>query len=301
MYIGLLDQPSNVWVSTTGVFGKFRDLPPYEPLHFHTPNALIKHIKNITRSCQEAMADFDQYLELNPRVFPRIVKNARAQAQDYPKHQLLYEYIFLRRGIWDNAARIALHGVFAHGTHLALIVRESAQAQLMAHNTIKHGVFPDPDIGPVELGQAVRSLNKAAAEVRWTFKELTSFQAHATKWYNNLQGNWLYGDAPSDLPTLVQVVRGLVDWSDETTGMVETLRLKRKTFWEKHVMLPFELKHTASGMMYRFGCPSIMEESDGLRGGSYYRTFIDMLINGTQMHSITRMRCSPAVLCPHQA
>ncbi|CAE6507357.1 unnamed protein product, partial [Rhizoctonia solani] len=135
----------------------------------------------------------------------------------------------------------------------------------MAHKTTNHGVFPDPNVGPMDLAQVVQGLNKVAAETRWTFKELQAFQAHASKWYNTLQGNWLFGDVPSDLPALVQVVRGLLDWSDETMGMIEDLRAKRKVLWAKYLMLPFELRHTVSGMMYRFGCPSLKEEPEGLR------------------------------------
>ncbi|KAG8756593.1 hypothetical protein FRC11_005195 [Ceratobasidium sp. 423] len=142
---------------------------------------------------------------------------------------------------------------------------ELAQAQQMAHNTVDYGVFPDPNVGPMELAQAVQSLNKAVAKAQWTFKELWAFQAHASKWYNNLQGNWLFSDVPTDLPTLVHVVKGLIHWSNETMGMIKALQTKHKAFWEKHVILPFELKHTVLGMKYRFGCPSVTDEPDGLQ------------------------------------
>ncbi|CAE6418592.1 unnamed protein product, partial [Rhizoctonia solani] len=261
---------SDAWGRKDEVFGKFNDLPDYDPLRFHTPNALIQHIDNITRSCRGAMDEFHRYLDNNPRVSPLIQEDARLLAQAYPKHQVLYEYIFLRRAIWYEAGRVAVNGIFDHEMRLALIFREAAKAQVMAHETVQHGVFPDPDVGPVDLAQAVRSLNKVAAEVRWTFKELRSFQAHGTKWYNDLRGSWLYCGIPTDLSTLLQIVKGLIDWTDDTMGMITTLRLKRQEFWQKHVNLPFEPKHKVTGMRYRFGCTSTKEEPDGLQDAFHH-------------------------------
>ncbi|CAE6443923.1 unnamed protein product, partial [Rhizoctonia solani] len=56
-------EASSVWESKNDIFGKFKELPAYKPLHFHTPNALIQHIDDITRSCQDAMADLHRYLD----------------------------------------------------------------------------------------------------------------------------------------------------------------------------------------------------------------------------------------------
>ncbi|KEP46672.1 hypothetical protein V565_186640 [Rhizoctonia solani 123E] len=256
---------SSVWEHKDDIFGKFKDPPPYEPLHFHTPNALIRHIDDITRSCKDAMADLHRYLDINPRISPLIQNDAHLLAQAYPEHQVLYEYICLRRGVWHNAGRVAANGIFTREQRFGLIFREATQAQQMAHKTIQHGIFPDPNVGPMELGVAVRGLNKAAAEVRWTFKELRSFQTHAAKWYNDLKGSWLYGDLPSDLPTLVRTVQGLIDWGDNTVTMATMLRSKRQVFWEKHVTTLFEPRHMVSGMRYRFGSPSTKEEPEGLR------------------------------------
>ncbi|KDN33288.1 hypothetical protein RSAG8_13620, partial [Rhizoctonia solani AG-8 WAC10335] len=243
------------------------------------------------------MEELGQYLNANPRAPHHVHQAALAQAQDCPKHQALYEYIYLCRGIWHDSARVAVNGIFSHGKRLALILRESAQAQLMAHNTVQHGVFPDPNVGPVELAQAVRRLNKAAAEIRWTIKELAMFQTHATKWYNDLQGNWLYGDVPSDVPTLIQVVKGLTNWSDETMATIATLRSKRKVFWEKHVNLPFEPRHMVSGMRFRFGSPCTKEEPDGLRGAFNHAQVL--LANSTPTPSIGGSEAQVENQCKH--
>ncbi|CAE7083677.1 unnamed protein product, partial [Rhizoctonia solani] len=172
---------SYVWVEKDDVFGKFNDLPDYEPLHFHTPNALIQNIENITKSCHDVMKELHRYLDKDPLTSALLQNNARVLASDYPKHQILYEYIFLRRVLWYQAERVAVSGIFGHEQHLALVFREAAQAQLMAHKILERGEFPDPEVGPVDLALAVRRLNKAAAEVRWTFRELRSFHGHATK------------------------------------------------------------------------------------------------------------------------
>ncbi|EUC55951.1 hypothetical protein RSOL_146420, partial [Rhizoctonia solani AG-3 Rhs1AP] len=235
---------SSVWEHKDDIFGKFKDPPPYEPLHFHTPNALIRHIDDITRSCKDAMADLHRYLDINPRISPLIQNDAHLLAQAYPEHQVLYEYICLRRGVWHNAGRVAANGIFTREQRFGLIFREATQAQQMAHKTIQHGIFPDQTLA------------------RWSSG---SFQTHAAKWYNDLKGSWLYGDLPSDLPTLVRTVQGLIDWGDNTVTMATMLRSKRQVFWEKHVTTLFEPRHMVSGMRYRFGSPSTKEEPEGLR------------------------------------
>ncbi|CAE7232507.1 unnamed protein product [Rhizoctonia solani] len=253
------------WSHRDAVFGQFSDLPPYEPISFHTPKDLVVRINAITKSCKEAMDELYEYLESNSRIPSKITKEARSQADNYPDHQALYEYILLCRAVWTNAAQVAVNGIFGHGTYIALIIREAAQAQLMAQNVIEQDAFPDPDVGPTEFADAIRSANKAVAELEWTFHELCSFQQLATKWYNSLQGNWLYGEITNDLPTLVQTVKGLLDWAGETTELIARLWSDRRIVWEKQVGELFDPNQADSGMLYRFGCPCPVDEPAGLR------------------------------------
>ncbi|CAE6445825.1 unnamed protein product [Rhizoctonia solani] len=222
----------------------------------------------------------------------------------------------LKRG--ETNARVRLIGVIVHeppdGTlkierflengsekreRLGLIFREATWTQQVAHNTLQHGVFPDPNVGPMELGVAVRRLNKAAAEVRWTRKELRPFQMHAAKWHNELQGIWIYGGPPSDLLTLVWIVKGLIDWGDNTVAMAMTLRSKRKIFWEKYITGPFEPRHMVLGMRYRFGSLSTNEEPKGLRGNTSkeYNPYTKLMLDLTGAKTVGAdrqdMDCDP--------
>ncbi|CAE6387713.1 unnamed protein product [Rhizoctonia solani] len=257
--------PINAWTHSDRVFGQFGDLPPYKSVSFHTPKALVTRLHAIVKSCREAIDELYEYLGSNPRIPSKFSREARSQAEDHSEHQALYQYIMLCRAVWNNAAQVAVNGIFGHGTYIALIAREAAQARQLAQTALDQGVFPDSDVGPTEVADAVRSANEAIVELQWTFDEFHAFQQLATKWYNNLQGNWLYDKIQFDWPTLIQIVQGLLDWADETTELITRLWLDRELAWGKHVGGPFEPKHTESGMLYRFGCPSVMEEPAGLR------------------------------------
>ncbi|KAJ1299540.1 hypothetical protein OPQ81_011098 [Rhizoctonia solani] len=70
---------------------------------------------------------------------------------------------------------------------------------------------------------------------------------------------------PEDTATLVQVVQAFVDWANQTMVMVSQLQRKRQASWAEYVEQPFNHEHTVSGMEYRFGCPTVNEEPDGLQ------------------------------------
>ncbi|CAE6525433.1 unnamed protein product [Rhizoctonia solani] len=248
---------TNSWVYSDAVFGQFRDLPAYKPIAFDSSHCL-EQFHAITKSCKEAMDELYEYLESNPQIPSKLAREAHAQAQDYPRCQILYEYILLCRAVWDNASQVAVSGIFGHGTYIALLVREATEAQKWVR-TMERGVRVNT------FDDAIRSANKAAVELQWTFNELCALQRLATKWYNNLRGNWLYGEIPADLSTLVGIVQGLLNWADETTDLVTQLRSDRKVVWETHVDGPFEPKQAESEILYWFGCPSVVEEPVGLR------------------------------------
>lgn len=258
-------QPSGAWSPSNGVFGPFADLPPYQEGHFHTPHALVEQLRMLGAECEETLQRFDTYMVANPRIPPFLLDSAKAQAADFPAHvQPLYQFLFLRKAAWKQAETVA-QGVHGYAQRMAHIMREGFQLYLTAQRFIQHDVFPDPDLTPSHIEDAVSDSKRGLVKVCWTLNELRAFQELATEHYNALEGNWLT-DVPTDTETLVRIVQGLVDWTDKTMATLARLQRKREATWAEYTSDPFNREHRTSGMDYRFGCPAVNEEPTNLRG-----------------------------------
>ncbi|QRV97097.1 DNA ligase 4 [Ceratobasidium sp. AG-Ba] len=266
--ISRTEAPSG-WRQQANAFGSFVQLKKYKSpsvalCYQSIIQALDKGDSNLASARQDFEAICRSYKE------PLEIDLTSLGLYEDPDAHLLAEYILRRRAVWLRAKSLSqllfdldyrIHQNF-RDTFFA-----SGQARMWVELKESQSVAQDLSFPEVPVVEArVEAVDKSLAESRWAHNELRTFDALATKKLNELQGDWLQGTLPTDLPVLHQLVQKQLAWFDDFEQVKrDQIESRCRTWALVSNGGVFPVHHMTSGMAYPFGNPTITEEPVGIR------------------------------------